>query len=477
MLYFSSFAKVRFTGPTIAISLAVALAAALTLAPALLAILGRAIFWPFRPPARLTETTTALDIAEDSLGARFWLHAADLVVNHPLSILVTCLLVLAPLALVGARTPSSHNQLADLDADRTSVIGANVVKRYFAVGELSPAVVLVENPRVDFNSEAGREVLTKVSEWLAELDNVAEVRSLVRPLGKPVRQSAQRDILHQLTNRALKAAVDARYVCTNPKLPSDRNHITRLDVVFKTDPFSTASVQSLDQVNAALCELGAAGRPLEGTVGIGITGVTAAVHDLRLVTASDERRMYVLVTLGVYAILVALLRRPGISLYLIATVILGYLASLGMTDVVFRGLHKGPAPWSGLDWTVAFFLFVILVAVGEDYNIFLMSRVVEEERSHGTIEGTRRAVARTGGIISSCGLIMAGTFGSMLTGNLTSLRQLGFALGTGVLLDTFLVRPILVPAFVVLVARIRIARRGVAEGSKAEALATPAESV
>jgi RND superfamily putative drug exporter len=165
------------------------------------------------------------------------------------------------------------------------------------------------------------------------------------------------------------------------------------------------------------------------------------------------------VTLGVYAILVALLRKPALSLYLVATVLLGYLASLGLTDLWFHALHRGPGPWAGLDWTVGFFLFVILVAVGEDYNILLMTRVLEEERKHGVVEGTRRAVAQTGGIISSCGLIMAGTFGSLFTGSLTSLRELGCALGLGVFLDTFLVRPVLVPAFVILIDRTRVRSR------------------
>ena len=172
-------------------------------------------------------------------------------------------------------------------------------------------------------------------------------------------------------------------------------------------------------------------------------------------TLADQRRMYVLVTLGVYGILVALLRRPGICLYLIVTVLIGYLATLGLTDLLFRFLNPPGVVYEGLDWKVSFFLFVILVAVGEDYNIFLMSRVIEEERHHGPIEGTRRAVAHTGGIISSCGVIMAGTFLALMFGSLNTLKQLGFALGFGVLLDTFIVRPILVPAFVVLWHRLR----------------------
>ncbi len=159
MLYFSSFAKVKYTGPTIALSLTVALLAALTLAPALLVIFRGAIFWPFR--ARIASAAgpdSGLDDDESRVMAGFWVRVADLVVAYPLLILAVCLVVLVPLAVVGARTKSNHNQLSDLDPDRPSVIGANAVRRYFAVGELSPAVALVDNPRLDFRSprDAGR---------------------------------------------------------------------------------------------------------------------------------------------------------------------------------------------------------------------------------------------------------------------------------------------------------------------------------
>src|SRR5439155_1516112 len=132
-------------------------------------------------------------------------------------------------------------------------------------------------------------------------------------------------------------------------------------------------------------------------------------------------------------------------------VLLSYYATLGATAIFATCLY-GKA-FGQIEWRVPFFLFTILVAVGEDYNILMVTRAIEERKRWGLVEGLRRGLARTGGTITACGLIMAGTFGTLVLGNLSTLVQVGFALGVGVLLDTFLVRPFLVPAFMLLVWR------------------------
>jgi len=182
------------------------------------------------------------------------------------------------------------------------------------------------------------------------------------------------------------------------------------------------------------------------------------VSDLKEVTDRDQIRIDILVLSGVFLILVILLRRPMISLYLILSVFFSYLATLGVTFAVYWAMD--PAGFNGLDWKVPMFLFTILIAVGEDYNIFLMTRIDEESEKHGPVKGITVALEKTGSIISSCGIIMAGTFASLLAGSLVGMDQLGFALAFGVLLDTFVVRPILVPSYLILLHSGRFGKLG-----------------
>ncbi len=227
--------------------------------------------------------------------------------------------------------------------------------------------------------------------------------------------------------------------------------VTRFDMVCDYDPFSQESMRLLGEVDNWLKEKKDQPNSAWHDVEFDFTGVTAGIRDLDAVNQSDTHWVGVYVAVAVLIVLIFLLRRPLLSLYLIFTVVFGYLVSLGLTHLFFSWLYG--STYQGLDWKLKMFLFVILVAVGEDYNIYLVTRVVEEQRRRGLLPGLREAVVRTGGIITSCGVIMAGTFGSMATGTLRSMIELGFAMSLGVLLDTFIIRTVLVPAFLALLAR------------------------
>ena len=224
-----------------------------------------------------------------------------------------------------------------------------------------------------------------------------------------------------------------------------QGHMTRIDLVLAADPLSRTALADLARIEAALRDELPPG--LAGSQ-IAVSGATASTRDLATVKEQDERRVQILVPAVILVLLLVVLRRAAIALYLVLSVLFSYLATLGVTFLVF-GLIQG-AGFSGLDWKVPIFLFTILVAVGEDYNIFLVMRIQEEQAAHGPLGGIPVALGRTGRVISSCGFIMAGTFACLLSGSLASMQQLGFALAFGVLLDTLVVRPILVPCFLIL---------------------------
>jgi len=176
-------------------------------------------------------------------------------------------------------------------------------------------------------------------------------------------------------------------------------------------------------------------------------GVTANAHDLAAVTESDRLRVNTLILLGIFVILMLLVKRAWLAVYLLLTVMFSYYAALGAT--ILAGTLWSGRPLAAVDWRVPFFLFTILVAVGEDYNFLLLTRALQERSRYGAREGLRRALARTGGTITNSGLFMAGTFATLMLGGLGTLKQIGFALAFGVLLDALVVRPFLVPAFTV----------------------------
>lgn len=468
MMYFADFGKFRYAGPTIAMCLTVALLACLTLAPALLRFTGRIVFWPWGvgPPESDDADTdrTWKSHGFEAVSNRFWERASRAIMACPGLILVGGFALLLYPAWHGLSVPTSYNLLNELQADRPSVVGTNMLRRHFAAGDIGPLTVVAYHTAGQFNTPEGEQNIARLTKSLYDVDGVRMVRSYAEPLGdppgyvNPFSRRGQKKIVakHHPLTRAIYLSNDPEYA----------GRVTRFDLVFDADPFSQESEDVLAAVDALLAEVSHdPSSPWHGA-DFDLVGTTAATRDLQRVTESDQVRIQQLVVIAVFAVLLVILRRPLICGYLILSVVFSYLVTIGATEMFFAWVY-GPT-FEGLDWKVPIFLFVILVAVGEDYNIYLVTRVFQEQRRHGSQEGLRRAIVRTGGIITSCGLIMAGTFLSMIFGSLRGMLELGFALALGVMLDTFVVRPVLVPAFLALLARREpLEQMAAAEGGEA----------
>jgi RND superfamily putative drug exporter len=453
----AEFAKVRYAGPGIALSLGVALLASLTLTPALLRVLGPVVFWPCRPP----HPRPALHGRGSADGCGLWGWLSERVVSHPALTWTAAALALLPLAVVGFRVTPNYRPTSQLSPRSDSVRGLAVLQKHFTAGETGPLTVLLSSPE-DWSGAAGELEIDHLSRGFARLDNVAEVRSLTQPMGKP--QAGSLDLLVRLRDAVpcrfldevvaeLRGLTLKHYVAELPEEGGrPRRFVTRLDVVLRSDPFDPGSVETMRLIRTWLREELPRSAGLSGKVEAECFGAMVNTHDLEQVTESDRRRVNALIVAGIFLILVALVRRPVLAAYLLLTVLFSYYATLGAT--VLAGTLWTGEPLQQLDWRVLFFLFTILVAVGEDYNILLITRALQEQVHGGAVEGMRRALARTGGTITSCGLIMAGAFATLMTSSLGTLLQIGFALAFGVLVDTFVVRPFLVPSFAVLLSRV-----------------------
>lgn len=216
---------------------------------------------------------------------------------------------------------------------------------------------------------------------------------------------------------------------------SDDGELVRLDVTLTEDPFSDRASDLIPEIR------GLAGGASGGELVL-VGGITAENFDTAKTLASDAQLIVPLVLLLIFVILAILLRAIIAPLYLVATVVLSFAFALGASKLIFTAIFGETDSDPGL----ATFAFIFLVALGVDYNIFLISRIREESAKIGNKEGVIQGLARTGGVITSAGLILAGTFSALMSLPLVGVFQLGFTIAFGLLIDTFLVRTFLVPS-------------------------------
>jgi len=406
----------RGLGPVAALGIAAALVSALTFLPAVLLLLGRAAFWPVKP--RLTNGGAA-DTTEAIMRRHpVWGRVATAVGRRPRAFWAGTIVLLA---VAAAFVPQFRAEgTSQLDVFRTeveSVAGQRTLERGFGqTGSATPAVIVADAAHLEQVSAAAEKV-TGVN----EVTPVTDAGS-----GPPTGASA-----------AEPKVVDGRVL---------------LRATLAQPAESAAATEIVRDLRAAVHAVPGAGALVGGTAAINLDTLDTSSRDLRVVIP--------LVLLVVLLVLIVLLRSLVAPLLLMATTVLSFASALGVGALVFNDLLGLP----GADPVVPLFAFVFLVALGIDYNIFLMTRAREESLRHGTREGTLRALTLTGGVITSAGVVLAATFAALAVLPLLFLLQLAFLVAFGVLLDALIVRSVLVPALALDVGRwmwwpSRLARR------------------
>ena len=394
-------------GPVASIGIVFAMLSALTLLPAVLYAFGRAAFWPKRP--KYEPEVVKAEAGMPSRGG--WVRVARLVQKRPRTIwIATTVVLLIGAAFVPQLNASGVAQSELVLGSSQAREGQDILGEHFPGGSGSPANVVV--PEADLQPAA--DVL------LANpgVESVAVVAA-DSPSGT--------------------AGVDSEGIAAfgPPGTPAPEPTVVEGDVLLQatlTDaPDSDAASETVRQMRADLEDASP-----EALVG----GVTATAIDTNDASVHDRTLIIPIVLVVILLILMLLLRSILAPVLLILTTVISFGTALGVSALVFNGIFDFP----GADPAVPLYGFIFLVALGIDYNIFLMTRVREESVKHGTRDGILRGLAITGGVITSAGLVLAATFAALSVIPILFLAQIAFIVSFGVLLDTFVVRSLLVPA-------------------------------
>jgi len=439
-LLLASFGLYRGVGPGLALGIAVVLAMELTLFPALLAIFGRAVFWPAAPtpgPVRLGP----------------WGAIAARVSKRPAVALVASTLGLGLLALsLLSYAPSGFNP-GGFIAGSNSGVGEAVLVDHFGASALNDTDIVFRLPSpvwgdlavldTAHDELAASGAFSSISDALGSGGFRLPPQALSHAYGRlgppgalpPVPPPGSR--VHRFFYNAYRGT--AAFIS-----PDGRTILYRVSLQAGA-PGSTAALQAIPGVRATIGRVAAD----IGATAAGVAGQAAGAADVSAVSGRDIIKI-VPVVLVVLALLLALVLRSLVApLYLVASVALSYLASLGLAVLIFVVIGGQ----LGINFTLPFFMFVFIMALGEDYNILVMTRIREENERLPLRAAVTMAIGTTGTTVTSAGLVLAGTFGVLAVATSGQVRQIGTGLALGILIDTFVVRTLLVPSAAVLLGR------------------------
>ena len=433
-----SFPLVRTMGLTLGAAVTIALALALTFIPAVLLLLGNRVFWP---SAKITTRKRVKDPAHWTRTERYFHRAATTSMKHAKLVVILAVLLTIPATYVVVTDRPTYDFTAGSPATDSSR-GLDAISGSFGYGFIYPSYVLVTFPDAvllpDGNfSTAHLDAVSNLSGRLLALEaGIKSTEGPTNPQGIPV------DYRNLSTATAVRR--NALVLAMKPYIGED-NRTVRLMLVFRDDPFSLPALDTVDRIRPELAQIQASEPGLAGA-SLHLGGVSPVLNDVRHNMDHDLQVMAVIVIVGLFTVLLFVLGSVLIPVRAILTILLSISWTLALTVVIFH-------LWKNLDiiFILTLALFVMAMGLGMDYDIFIITRIREEvAKGKPDREAIAEATTRTGGIISACGIVMAGAFATLMLNPSPFLQQIGFALAFAILLDSMFVRIYLVPAVMVL---------------------------
>ncbi|MEO4053902.1 MMPL family transporter [Solibacillus sp. CAU 1738] len=380
--------------------------AVLTLLPAILSVLGRGAFWPFIPRtpdmAKAQAAVKNKPYKEVKPNHRFMKKVGDFVSGKPWLVIVVTGAILIGLALVSTQIKFSYDLLSSFPEDMPSREGFTLIEENFTPGELAPVKVLVDTNGADVD----------ISDELKALPYVASV--------------------------------------SNMRTGETNANLQLYEVDLDKNPYSNEAMDDVEHMKKQLPALLEKVGIKNASTSFWIGGETSTQLDTKEVQYGDEKLIQPVMIVIIFIVLVVYLRAIITSVHLMVTVIVSFFAALGAGWLILTTFFGAEAIASA----IPLYSFVFIIALGNDYNIFMISDIWKN-RKKGIAhrEAVARGVASTGSVITSAGLILAGTFAVLATLPIQILVQFGVITAVGVLLDTFIVRPLLVPALITVIGR------------------------
>ena len=408
LLIFSTLGSFKTMGPMLAITVSIMLIVALTVLPAAIVLMSRLAFWPSRTIASQQNLVTK----------PIWEKIGRFVVNRPKTVFLVTTAILLIAITPSFRMVPSFNFIDGFPDDVESKSGYALLKKGFAPGDLSPTSVFIHTPDHDVIDHSA--FIEGLANAIEDNPGVNYVKGMTRPYGSYIGQ--------QVDEASLKM------------FNSPDGTTSRLDVSLMGDPYSEKALTVIEDIRSII-QSTINSQSITG-VEVLVGGDTAVQLDTKTVIDEDTRLLAPLILFAILCVLILIQRSFVAPLYLLFSVIISYAATFGISIFIFQDIlnHTGVAYSNGI-W-----IFVFLVALGADYNIFVIARIKEETERLGFNEGIAVAVGKTGGVVTSAGIILASTFAVLTTLPLRDVFQLGMAVMLGVLIDTFVVRTLLVPS-------------------------------